>query len=218
MFIAKIRLRCQTIEVAEHDIHVFTLRDRQQYEDDGGEAERLGISVASWPLFGVVWDSSRVLAEMMSTQDVEGLRILEVGSGIGLASLVLNRRGADITATDQHPRAAGLMARNTALNEDPPIPFERTGWADLDDDLGTFDLIVGSDLLYEPDGGALLAGFVERHANPRCEFILVDPGRGYVPKLRRALQALGFEQIRTDMIGTATDDGVKPMRVVAFAR
>ncbi|MCP4806379.1 MAG: histidine kinase [Proteobacteria bacterium] len=215
---AKIRFLCQTIEVAEHDVHVITLRDRQQFEDDGGEAERLGISEASWPLFGVVWDSSRVLAEMMSTQDVEGLRILEVGSGIGLASLVLNRRGADITATDQHPRAPGLLARNTALNEDPPIPFVRAGWADESDELGTFDLLVGSDLLYDPGAAALLAAFVDRHGKERCEFILVDPGRGYVSKLRKALQARGFEQIRTDMIGTAADDGVKPMRVVAFAR
>ena len=36
--------------------------------------------------------------------EIAGKRILEVGCGIGLASLVLNHRPGDITATDHHPQ------------------------------------------------------------------------------------------------------------------
>jgi ETFB lysine methyltransferase len=87
----------------------------------------VGVSEAQWPLFGVVWDASQVLAELMSIHEVEGLRVLEVGSGFGLASLVLRSRGADVTATDMHPRAADFLLRNPALNDQEPVPFVRTG-------------------------------------------------------------------------------------------
>ena len=36
-------------------------------------------------------------------------RILEVGCGIGLSSLILNRLNADITATDYHPEAEKFL-------------------------------------------------------------------------------------------------------------
>lgn len=201
--------------MGEHDIHVLTLRDTQQYEDDEGEAARLGISEASWSLFGVVWDASRVLAELMATHEVEGLRVLEMGSGIGLASLVLNRRGADITGTDRHPRAEDFLARNVVLNGDTPIPFERTGWGDGDDTLGTFDLLIGSDLLYEPAHPALLAGFIDRHARPRCAVVMVDGGRGHAPELSRALHVQGFEEFSSALRGA---DDISPKRVIEYRR
>ncbi len=45
------------------------------------------------------------LALLMLDYDIKGKRILEMGCGIDLASLVLNSRRADITATDRHPQA-----------------------------------------------------------------------------------------------------------------
>lgn len=57
-----LRFRYQTIEfggAGNMDIHVRTLRDKQQFSDINQLAENLGISSASWPIFGVVWDSSR---------------------------------------------------------------------------------------------------------------------------------------------------------------
>ncbi len=189
-----LRIRYQTLEFEGFDIHLRTLRDRQEYEDPDGEAERLGISSAQWPLFGVVWDSSRVLAEILSHREVDGLRILEVGCGIGLASLVLNEREADITATDRHPEVGVFLDANTDLNDAVPIPFVRTGWTDLaaGEELGEFDLIVGSDLLYEEESVRELADFVGRHARPICTLLLVDPGRGHSNAFRRAMEVQDF--------------------------
>ena len=141
------RYRYQTIEFGDTDIHVKTLRDKQQFSDDENIAARLGLSSANWSLFGVVWPSGDALANVMFAYDVRGKRILEVGCGIGLASLVLNHRGADITATDRHPEVRPLLAINSTLNEDKEIPFVRTAWSDPRTELGEFDLIIGSDLL-----------------------------------------------------------------------
>lgn len=187
-----LRLRYQTIEFGIIDIHLCSLRNLQEFHDPYGLAEQQGISSAAWPIFGVVWPSSLVLAHHMLNFTTDTKRILEVGCGMALTSLLLNKKGADITATDYHPEVNRFLRRNTLLNNDQAIEFEQVDWADTNDDLGSFDVIVGSDLLYEDEHIDLLANFIESHANAECEVILVDPGRGRKNKMRRAMEAFGF--------------------------
>lgn len=187
-----LRVRYQTVEFGSTDIHLCTLRDKQQFHDPEGIAEGLGISSASWPIFGVIWPSSLVLAHFMNDYDTGEKRILEVGCGMALSSLLLNKRNADITATDHHPDVEQFLLRNALLNEGESIAFERVDWADKEDLLGSFDLIIGSDLLYEDQHIELLANFINAHAKPSCEVILVDPARGRKNKLSKCMTALGY--------------------------
>ena len=189
---SEIRVRYSTIEFDDTDIHVRTLRDKQQYSDNNNLAAKKGISSANWPLFGVIWDSGKVLAHLMYEYDATGLRILEVGCGIALASLVLNYRLMDITATDYHPEAESFLKKNVILNEGKDIPFVCTGWGDSDSGLGKFDLIIGSDLLYERSHVILLAGFVEQHATQSCDVLLVDPGRGHHACFSKQMVRMGY--------------------------
>jgi len=189
---SSLRVRYQTIEFDKIDIHVRTLRDNQEFSDDHGTADALGISSATWPLFGIVWPSGEVLAHLMSDFQIQGKRILEVGCGIALSSLILNHRKADITATDYHPEAGNFLQENTELNDGPDIPFGRTGWADEDDDLGKFDLIIGSDLLYEQEHAALLSEFINEHAKASCEVIIVDHGRSRHAQFSKMMVKSGF--------------------------
>ncbi|NOQ36940.1 MAG: methyltransferase domain-containing protein [Methylococcaceae bacterium] len=187
-----LRVRYQTIEFDNVDIHLRTLRDKQQYLDVDDIAQKLGISSAIWSLFGVVWQSSEVLAHFLFDYEIAGKRILEVGCGIGLTSLMLNHRQANITATDYHPEVESFLLENTQLNKGNKIPFVRTGWDDEDSGLGEFDLIVGSDLLYEGDHVDLLSTFINQHAKPHCEVILVDPGRSYHGRFSKKMVTLGY--------------------------
>lgn len=188
----KLRLSYQTVEFGKIDIHLCTLRNRQEFHDPEGVAESLGISSAQWPIFGVVWPSSKVLAHYISDYDTGSKRILEIGCGMALSSLLLNKQHADITATDYHPESGIFLARNALLNEDEPIAYKQVNWADEEDDLGLFDLIIGSDLLYEEQHIALLANFIESHSNETCEVIIVDPGRGRKNKLSARMTELGY--------------------------
>lgn len=197
------RIKYQTIEFNHHDIHIKTLRDRQQFSDPDGEAADLGISSAQWSLFGVIWNASQVMAHLIDAKDTTGLRILEVGCGIGLASLLLNARNEDITAIDHHPEAGEFLLSNTALNQDEAIPFLRTGWDNEATGLGLFDLIIGSDLLYEVEHIQLLSRFIQQHAKPTCEVIIVDPGRGLHAKFSKAMTALGFCHSQTETADTS---------------
>ncbi|MPQ76319.1 methyltransferase [Hydrogenovibrio sp. JE_KL2] len=186
------RIRYQTIEFDVFDIHVRSLKDNQQFYDPFGEAEGMGISSAQWPIFGVLWPASIVLANEMEHFDIKGKRILEVGCGLGLSSLLLNARHADITATDIHPQAGKFLVENARLNQEKEIPFLTTDWNEENSGLGYFDLIIGSDLLYETNHIELLSQFIDRHANPSAEVILVDPGRGNHAKFSKEMVAKGF--------------------------
>jgi predicted nicotinamide N-methyase len=192
-----VRVRYTTFEIGDMDIHVRMLRDNLQFQDKCGVAKKLGISSAAWPISGVIWPSGQVLAHLMLNYHIKGKRVLEVGCGIGLASLVLNNRSADITATDHHPETEGFLVYNTDLNGGNVIPFVRTGWANPGDDrLGTFDLIIGSDLLYESEHVDLLAAFINQHGRRSGDVIIVDPGRGFQAKFTRKMQSLGYSHIK----------------------
>tara|TARA_R110002072_G_scaffold5527_3_gene35328 strand:+ start:13860 stop:14429 length:570 start_codon:yes stop_codon:yes gene_type:complete len=169
------------------------LSDRQQFSDDDGEAEALGISSSQWSLFGVVWDAGKALAEYLLTADITNKRVLEVGCGIAVGSLLLNRRGADITAMDYHPEAGRFLERNVKLNGDAAIKFVRGNWNDELPDLTEFDLIVGSDLLYEDEHAEQLAAFLIRKLAPGGQIVIADPGRGFRGRFAKKLEAVGFD-------------------------
>lgn len=188
-----IRTKYQTVEFGEIDIHVQSLRDHQQYPGDDNSAHEFGISSATWPIFGVLWDSAHVLAHLMANFEIKNKRILEVGCGIALSSLILNHRHANITATDHHPSARQFLSDNTNLNNDNAIPFTRTGWADDITDLGEFDLVIGSDLLYEKSHINELSSFINQHSEQECEVILIDPGRGQHAQFSKRMVEFGFD-------------------------
>ncbi len=175
-----------------HGYRILALQDNQQFDDPDGAAERAGVSSAQWPLFGQAWPAGHVLAQAMSAHDVAGLRILEVGCGLALSSLVLQQRGADITASDLHPLAETFLIGNALRNGLGAITYHDLPWAVPDAHLGCFDLIIGSDVLYERDHAVQLAALVQRHAPARSEVVLTDPGRGNAGAFGKAMRLLGY--------------------------
>jgi predicted nicotinamide N-methyase len=196
--------RLLTLRFGGHDYRIRALSDLQQFADPQGRAERAGISSAQWSLFGQVWPAGRVLAQAMSGFDIAGKRILELGCGLGLASLVLQRRQADITASDHHPLAEEFLTYNAALNGMSTPAYLDLAWTLPQPNLGRFDLIIGSDLLYERGHAEQLATLVANHAHPAAEVLITDPGRGNSGAFTTALGRQGFA---VDEVRSAFDDG-----------
>lgn len=182
----------RTLRIGGEPMRIRSLVDTQQYADPDNLARRAGISSAQWSLFGHVWPAGRLLAETVATWQVAGRRILEIGCGLGLASLVLQRRGADVIASDHHPLAEVFLAYNAALNSLPALAYRTVRWDRPNPRLGTFDLIIGSDVLYERGQAGHIAALLERHAKPVAELLITDPGRGNSAAFSRALQAQGY--------------------------
>lgn len=193
------------------DLSIRSLLDNQQFADPLGLAQALGISSAMWPLFGLLWPSAAYLAARVVLRPVSAAeRILEVGCGLGLASLAAHRRGADITASDIHPLAELFLLENLRRNGLGPMKYRHGDWAPLLIQAiapkatptaalsqaagGGYDLIIGSDLLYDRDASSALAGFLAWHAAPRAEIWIVDPNRGNRPAFNQRMGAAGFRR------------------------
>lgn len=186
------RTRQLLVSVGGVEYRLRVLSDLQQFADPDGHGARLGISSAQWSLFGQAWPAGQVLAQAMHRLDIAGKRILELGCGIGLASLVLQRRGADVVASDVHPLAEPFLAYNAALNGLPALHYRHLRWHEPLPTLGYFDVMIASDVLYEHDQADLLCAVVARHALPAAEVVMTDPGRGNSARFGRLLGAQGF--------------------------
>ncbi len=202
--------RLLTLRFGGSDYRIRALSDRQQFADPHGAAERAGISSANWCLFGQVWPSGRVLAQAMSSFDIVGKRILELGCGLGLSSLVLNRRKANITASDHHPLAEEFLTYNAALNGLSVPAYLDIAWTLPQPGLGKFDLIIASDVLYERGHAEQLSHLLSLHAMAEAEVLITDPGRGNSGAFTTAMKTQGY---RVDEVRSAFDDGdVAPFR------
>ena len=193
------RTKQESIAVAGiADLQIRSLLDRQQYHDPLHRAERLGISSAAWPIFGLLWPSGAQLAARMAARTLRpNERILEIGCGLALPSLVAHRRGADVTASDHHPLAAGFLRHNLRLNHLSPMKYRVGNWQRPERRTGPaprgYDLIVGSDVLYERDPQGDLAAMIDRHAGRGSEVWIVDPDRGNRAQFNRHMRANGFD-------------------------
>lgn len=199
-------------------LELRSLLDRDQFHDPLGEAESRGISSAQWPLFGVLWPSGRVLAQAMLTFKLDGKRILEVGCGLGLASLVVHRRGGDITASDCHPLAAAFLLENLRLNGLPAMKYQIGDWSRPNPGLGLFDVIIGSDLLYDREQPEALSQFIDRHSAAAVEVVIADPDRGNQARFKRKMHVLGYSHSEARVSSLPGDGGPYKGRLHNYRR
>jgi predicted nicotinamide N-methyase len=119
--------------------------------------------------------------------------VLELGCGLALPALVAAKLGASVTATDLHPDVPGFLARNLALNGLAPGAID---YVELDWRTGAlgprFDLVVGSDILYEAGHPEPVARALAAHVAPGGRILLADPARAYLQACLDALARLGF--------------------------
>lgn len=75
---------------------------------------------------------------------------------------------------------------------------------------GRFDLIIAADVLYGQSHATSMAGVIRRHAKPKTEVVITDPGHGNSADFTRlsGLQGFAFNLIKYRMKNT----DVKPLR------
>ncbi len=209
-----LKTRLQHIRISpKESLHIRSLADHMQYADPLGHAQALGIDPAVWPLFGLVWPSSIQLARKLKNRPVRaGEIILELGCGLGLTSLLMHKRGVQIHASDCHPMVPHFLKLNQALNGLSDLPYVHAQWGaqsspELLLSLGLsaahqrYDMIVGSDLLYERSTPAQLADLVNVRAKEQAEVWMVDPDRGHRSKFTQEMALYGFELVQQVCLG-----------------
>jgi len=129
------------------------------------------------PYWAELWPSGVALAEHVATLDVRGLRVLELGAGLGLPSLAAALGGADVLATDWADDAVALLRANAKRNS-IRLRVKRVRW-DAPDALlreAPWQLVLGADLLYEERNALQLQELLPKLGG---EILIADPGRPF---------------------------------------
>lgn len=127
------------------------------------------------PYWAELWPSAVELARAVAERDLAGARVVELGCGLALPSIVAALGGARALATDWSEDALDFARLNARRNgaELETVPAR---WDDPDALVGRgpFDLVLAADVLYERWNAELLLPLLPR-LGP--EVLLADPGR-----------------------------------------
>jgi predicted nicotinamide N-methyase len=130
------------------------------------------------PYWAELWSSAVALAHDLSLRSLRGKRTLELGCGLGLPSIAAARAGGRVLATDWSPEAVLATAANAQRNgvrletlecswAAPEPLLERAPW----------DLVLGSDVLYEDRNAVALLRLLPRLVDERGLVLISDPQR-----------------------------------------
>ena len=149
------------------------------------------------PYWADLWPSARVLAATLLNEVGGGRRLLEMGCGLGLATVAAMRAGFDVVASDYYDDALHVTRSNAARNLGREPRAQLVNWRAWPDDLGTFDVIMAADVLYETEYATLVASCIARALAPDGVAIIADPGRLALPAFRDGLSAVGLAIVDT---------------------
>jgi predicted nicotinamide N-methyase len=207
----------ETVQVADLSFAITRPRSAEDLidEDEYADDERL-------PYWADLWPSGRALATALATRNIAGLRMLELGAGLGLPSLVALSRGAHPLATDWYAVALAFARANAHVAGLPPLATLEVDWGKPPKTLrssGPYDLIVGADVAYEARHAAQLAPLVDELASPSSTVIIADPRRPDANALVGRLDAAGWAHRRDDLrIGGRPDEQGPVIYLHTFTR
>src|SRR5216117_3439846 len=151
-------------------------------EEDFVRDERL-------PYWADLWPSSIVLAGKLLQLEGGGRSALELGCGVGLSTLAATSAGFDVLATDYYEDELDVTRANVFRNLGRQAHTQLVDWRRNPKDLGTFDLVFASDVLYEKEYALLLPIILCRVLGDEGIALIADPGRVAAPMFIEACEA-----------------------------
>ncbi len=161
-------------KIGNETFDLLQIKDMPGYIDRLVDRARPGEPV-ELPIWGKIWPSCLILALFMDRMPLPGgAKILEVGAGGGLNSLLLARRGYKVVLSDYEPDALLFCKINVLKNGlEQNATVRKVDFCK--DDLGQrFDCIVGCEVLYKEEHYSMLLDFLLKHIShgPGAEIIL----------------------------------------------
>ena len=190
----------KSMKVGEFDF--YSIRDLDESIDilcaHFGEGEEdLSLAEAHCPYFGVMWEAGIGLAQHLTEVMCSNKKIIEIGCGLALPSFVANQFGAKVLATDFHADVPLFLELNQKRNQ-VHFDFQKMNWRDeidrVKEQSGFFDLVIGSDILYESQHPHQVAEALISFLSENGKIILADPGRAYMQKFVSAMNDLGYKE------------------------
>ncbi len=129
------------------------------------------------PLWVELWPSALALARLLwEGEDLAGKSVLELGAGLGLPGVVAGLKGASVLQTDYESEALKVAQETAKMNNVENIRTAVADWRNFDI-TETFDLIIGSDIMYHPVLNPYLKKIFLQSLKPGGKILMCDAGR-----------------------------------------
>lgn len=127
------------------------------------------------PYWPVAWPAGLGLARYLAGRPLKNQRVIELGSGVGISGLGAAAAGAEVLVTDNQPPALRLAMMNARRNRISlrAAAADWRAWPIR----ARFDLVIGSDVTYEPAAFESLLAVLDQCVHHESEVLLTDPGR-----------------------------------------
>ncbi|KAI8805200.1 putative methyltransferase-domain-containing protein [Cladochytrium replicatum] len=158
----------------------------------------LNIPSTDHRIFARPWSSSLILSTLLpsilQTTASYPPKSLELGSGLGLVSLVASTLATQALATDVAPESLALISASASLNSSTSTcEIAKLNWEDADSEILSreFDFVFAADVLYMQRAVRYIAKTLGKVVRRDTVAVLVDPDRCYVEEFLEAVEELG---------------------------
>ncbi|MEI7788098.1 MAG: methyltransferase domain-containing protein [Chlorobiaceae bacterium] len=128
------------------------------------------------PYWAEIWPSAVTLSSFIADElSLKGLRVIEIGAGVGMASTVAAWKGAQVLATDYSLEALRFVRYN-ALKNRVTFENEQLDWRMVKCS-EQFDLLFAADVLYERVNLLPIVTAIDKLLKPDGAAYLADPRR-----------------------------------------
>lgn len=144
------------------------------------------------PYWAILWPASIGLAEYLSNLgDITNRRVLELGAGLALPSLIAAKAGANVLMTDLAFEALIFAEANASANK-LQLETKLLDWNAAPENI-KFDIILGADILYEQQNQVPVLTTIGLLLAKGGKVLLSDPNRFRINSFVQLAESEGWK-------------------------
>lgn len=149
------------------------------------------------PYWAELWPSALALSQYLVASKInfEGKKILEIGAGLGLPSIVAAKLGASVCVSDYLSEAVNFSSKNFEKNN-LKADFQILDWRTPDKSFAA-DIVLAADVAYEKRMFEYLPLAFKTFCKPNGTIYLSEPNRGLAQYFLQDLHNQGFTVEKT---------------------
>lgn len=144
------------------------------------------------PYWAELWPSAIAMSQYILEHSsmLKGKKIIEIGAGLGLPSIVASKFAASVLCTDYIPESIDFAQANFKLNQIPDDVYtcEILDWRDCSHFTEKYDIIIASDVAYDRAAMEDLEKCIRHLSHSNTISLLSEPNRHMAVEFVKQLQ------------------------------